>query len=172
MNKRIIVIIIGIIGILVIAVILLTKKSTPNSTVSVNTVSNNGEPVRTAAPIGTPFVKKEIVIPESKTIVSSGIEIKNVYKIDKATITPDKDVVLEDKTGFHIMYLSQFDQFLVTVLNPDFAVGRTQAERALLERTGTDEKTACKLNVKISTPAYVNAEYGGRTFGLSFCSTQ
>lgn len=169
MKKKVIVI--GGVFILVLVIILgFLQSRRAVDTIKEEPAQKTEDQTGVSRPVKTPFVKKTILVPNTPKFISSGVEINNVFKSSNATVTPEKDVIVVDKTGFQIRYLSQFDQFLITVLNPNFEAGRADAEKALIQSTGVSMEDACKLNVSISTPAYINDQYGGKTFKLSSCS--
>lgn len=111
-------------------------------------------------------------IPDTPKIESSGIEINNVFKEEDSKITPQKDVLVSEESLYQILYLTQFDQFLISIITPNFEEARRIAEAEILQKTGVSKEEACKLDVQITTPSYANLELAGKTFGLSFCPSK
>lgn len=107
-------------------------------------------------------------IPKSETITISDIEIGNFYK-GKAQKTSYGDVLIETKDEYHIIYHPENESFLVSVLSSPFETVREKAEEVFLKKLGITINEACKLDVSITTPRFINPIESGKIYGLSFC---
>lgn len=105
-------------------------------------------------------------LPTEKTIKSSGVEINNPFLSPKK-VTAQGDVLFENTPTYHIAYLAQFDEFLITILLEPFEENRQQAESQFLTKLGITKKEACSLKVTISPPKKEN-ELTPK-YKLSFC---
>ena len=110
----------------------------------------------------------EPTIPESSKIESSNVKVNNFYK-DSKKINSFGDRLISEEKDFEIIYFPRGDQFLISVLASPFYPKRLEAEKKLLNVLGISEKEACKLNVSITTPAFVNPNEAGIDYSLSFC---
>lgn len=105
--------------------------------------------------------------PAAKITVGDGVFVDN-FKVS-ATPLPGGDSKLIHEDGYEILYLEKFDSFLISILKQPFEVYRQVAETALLSQLGISQTDACRLDVTITTPAYVDPALGGNNFSLSFC---
>jgi len=105
--------------------------------------------------------------PAAKIIVGEGIFVDN-FKT-QASPLPGGDSKISDEENFEIIYFEKFDSFLISILKQPFETHRQLAEQEFLRRLGIVEVDACRLDVTISSPAFVDPSLGGRNFGLSFC---
>lgn len=99
-------------------------------------------------------------------------------KIEKAKKNALSEVVETNKqgnklvineSGYQILYLKEFDQFLISILQSPFETIRQEAEKEFLRITQAEKDTACQLDVVITTPRFANPDLAGQTFYLSFC---
>lgn len=149
--KKIIIIITSIIIVTVLVnIILLNKKKEP-------------VPVSTITP-----TKVSFVVPTGETIKISQVEVKNFYQ-SLVNKNNQEDALIIDNENYQITYLAQFNKFLITILNPSFTEIKIEAENIFLDALEITKDQACNLNVEISTPNFVNQEYAGEVFSLSFC---
>lgn len=79
-----------------------------------------------------------------------------------------EQLVLETEK-FQIIYFSETESFLITILQSPFSSYRAEAEQAFLKELSINEKQACSLTVTIVTPAFVSPEHAGVEYPLSFC---
>lgn len=114
-------------------------------------------------PTVTPFN-----LPTSEKIIINDVSINNFYQEDIQK-NPQNDALISQNNDYQIVYLPQFQQFLITILNPDFEKTKVTAEAAFLKQLGITEDEACKLSVSISTPLFINENLSGQIFPLSFC---
>lgn len=155
-KKIIILLIILIIGSLILLILRKKKSALPPSTIpSVLT-----RPTVTQRPFSEPTGEKMEI---------NGVKINNLYK-NPLKENRQYDVVIVKNDKYQIVYLQQFQQFLISILDPDFDTVKSAAEKDFVEKLGITNNDACKLQVNISTPRYVNADIAGTTYPLSFCS--
>lgn len=82
----------------------------------------------------------------------------------------DKDTVLVQNAFYQIYYIKNDDLFLISIIGSPFKNIQPVAEKTFLSLLGTDEKSACNLNVKITTPNFANPDEAGKIHRLSFCN--
>ena len=107
-------------------------------------------------------------VSESSKIEVSNVKVNNFYK-DAKKINSQGDILISEEKDFDIVYFPKGDEFLISILSSPFYPKRLEAEKKLLETLGISEKDACKLDVSITTPAFVNQNEAGINYGLSFC---
>lgn len=90
------------------------------------------------------------------------------YKDSKA-INNNGDLSLTKNDKYEIIFFAKSEQFLISILDPSFDEVRSEAEKTFLENFGGDRDKACKLNVIITTPRWVNRTETGKEYPLSFC---
>lgn len=73
------------------------------------------------------------------------------------------------KGTYEVLYIDDFDEYLITVTESPFDDFRTVAEQGFIKSLGITEEEACGLNVKIATPLFANPDEAGVEYGLSFC---
>lgn len=121
----------------------------------------------TTTPSPTSIQPTILPIPTSKTIESHGVTINNPFTNAKA-YTVQGDALSVKTEAYEIVYLKNFDEFIITILNEPFEANRKIAEEDLLKRLGITQSQACSLKVSVSPPAKQD-ELSPR-YGLSFCS--
>jgi len=99
----------------------------------------------------------------------SDVEINNIAKspVEK---NDEGDFVFEREDDFEIAYIKQDNVFFIEINSPEFDSARIKAENSFLKQLGINKEDACKLNVKLYTPSYVNEELSAFEYGLSFCN--
>lgn len=107
-------------------------------------------------------------VPQSDTVRSSGVTIRNVVK-ESVSINPRGDALVSEASSFHTIYFSKEDQFLISITEIPFEEKRKIAEQDFIRLLEITEAEACKLNVVITTPAFVNPDESGKNYSLSFC---
>lgn len=117
-------------------------------------------PSPTSSPNPTPS------FPTTTTIESSGIEIKNPF-MGAAEFTTQGDALTVKATTHRIVYLKQFDEFIITIEKEPFEENMRIAEADFVSRLGITQQQACKIKVSLSPPK----KTGELTpqYGLSFC---
>src|SRR5207244_1218041 len=96
----------------------------------------------------------------------SNVPVKNFYK--GAEINKENDAYfLSDPNKYQILYINQTNSFLISIIGSPFEDIRQEAEKAFLQKVQLSKVDACKLNVQITTPYYVNPDYSGKTYPLS-----
>lgn len=119
------------------------------------------QPIATPTPTSVP-----VKLPEGKTIKSSGVEINNPFLSPKR-VTTQGDVLFEESTTYRMVYLKQFDEFLISVEKEPFEENRQQAEAFFLAKLGITKEAACALRVTVSPPKKEGEL--SPSYRLSFC---
>lgn len=109
---------------------------------------------------------KPVPTPSLTTAVTPDITKINISGVE---VNPKGDSLIVDNEKYQIVYLSQFNKFLITVLGSPFNEIKNEAEREFLKVLGITEENACKLIVEVNTPEFANPEYSGTALRLSFC---
>lgn len=108
-------------------------------------------------------------IPENaESIRIDEVIVDNFYQ-DNQIMNDNGDVSLATSEEFGIVFLPQYNLFIVSIIGSPFEEIRSQAEQALLQQLEVNEEEACKLNVVVNTPVWANEEESGITYPLSFC---
>lgn len=102
------------------------------------------------------------------SIQISGVPIHNILQTG-TQINDNGDTVFVDTPNYEIIYLPEFNQFIITILSTPFETVRLQAEEEFLLKTGTSRTDACKLDVSVGTTYEVDPTKADRNYGLSFC---
>lgn len=100
-------------------------------------------PTRATIPVPT--------YPTTDTIQSSGVKIKNPF-VGAKEFTTQGDALTAKTDTYSIIYLRQFDEFIITVDAEPFESNRLAAELDFINRLGVTQQDACKLNASISPP--------------------
>lgn len=119
-------------------------------------------PVATFTPVISPPLDK------GERIKISNVWVNNFYKAPQG-INPSGDVLIADKSEFQIVFLPQFNQFMLSVLASPFSGVRKVAEEEFLKVLGVGRQEACRLNVVVNTPYFANPDYSKQDYPLSFC---
>lgn len=132
----------------------------------------NGQPKPTTAPSPTfPTIEdtETKIDKESPKIKISGVTINNFYQ--QATETKEDGFAkFVDEKDYQIMYIPVDNSFLISILGAPFEEIRNQAEKEFLKKLNITQEEACRLNVNITTPAYINPSFAGKVYKLSFCN--
>ena len=124
-------------------------------------------PTSTTFPLPSPIPSP--IIPTTETIEISNIKVNNFYK-DAKKIDNERNVYLVDEPNkYQLLYEEGFDQFLISISGSLFEELRGEAEQRLISDLNIQPQEACSLNVLITTPAFVNPDYSGKAYRLSFC---
>jgi len=123
-------------------------------------------PVQIPSP--TPLVVP--TIPTLETFTISGVTVKNFYKTSKEKNSMN-DVLFFENANYSMTYVGPFEQFYISIKNPNFLLTREQAEQKFLELLAISETDACKLKVEESVPQKSESAYAGGVYSLSFCQT-
>lgn len=121
----------------------------------------------------TPTLFPQRIVPtvgvtsDGKLIVS-GVTTNNFIQ-DAVEKDNAGNYYLVDKPEYQILYMEEFNTFLISILSSPFQKYRFEAESELLNSLGITEEKACKINAEISTPYYANPVESGATYTLSFC---
>lgn len=127
---------------------------------------NSPTQVTPKTPLVTPL---PTAFPTGNKLNFSGIETSNFYKT-APKIDKSGDVYIKnDPSTYQILYVSKFDQFLISILSSPFETVRLEAEQSFINSLEITEQEACSLNVSITTPSFVNSDESGKSYKLSFC---
>ncbi|MFA7319277.1 MAG: hypothetical protein WC022_01635 [Parcubacteria group bacterium] len=96
------------------------------------------------------------------------IQTNNLYKNPIENLSKN-GVVFGKSNDFIISFFPQDQGFLITLLNPDLATARTNAENTFLQDLNIPKDQACNLKVELNVPSFVNEGAVGKNYGLSFC---
>lgn len=106
---------------------------------------------------------------EAEKIEVTGVEINNFYD-EETDINTRGDAMFVNTDKYQIVFFSNEQQFLISILDSPFDEVRKQAEKEFLKELGISRGEACTMNVLITTPGYANPENAGRNYRLSFCN--
>lgn len=152
MSKKFLIIVGGTIGVLLIFIVVLWLENTSKQ------APIPSSPNPTAVPSRTP-----------EKINISGVEVNNF--LDGGTvINNNKDTQFIKTSEYQVIYLPQFNQFIITILSTPFLTVRQTAEEEFLQKTGVTQEQACRLDVTIGTTYDVDPINAGTNFPLSFCN--
>ncbi len=134
---------------------------------------NSGETPKEVTPIPSPTISFPTPFPtpsfpQTPEITISGVEVKNFYQ-NAEEYSKQGDVQFSSIPQYNLVYLSKFNEFLVSILSSPFEDTRVIAEKDFIEKLGITELEACKLTVTVTTPKSVNPEFAGKKYRLSFC---
>lgn len=82
---------------------------------------------------------------------------------------PTNEVVNISTDEYRISYFPDEDLYSISILKSPFEIYREKAEDAFLKELDLKEFEACKLNVTISAPRFVDSEVSVKSLKLSFC---
>lgn len=108
----------------------------------------------------TPFAQEKMML--------GGVQMNNLYTLAKET-DPNGNLVFPSPPEYKLLYLTQYQQFLITIIGSPFPKMRREAEEDFLLLIGVGKDEACKLDVVISTPFSANPDFAGESYPLSFC---
>jgi len=72
-------------------------------------------------------------------------------------------------TPYSIVYYSDSQTFVVTILQEPIGSNRLAAEQALQKELGIDQSAMCQLNYFLGAPESVSERYAGINLGFSYC---
>jgi hypothetical protein len=81
----------------------------------------------------------------------------------------NEDTTLKHNVYYQIYYIKSEDFFLISIIGYPFQNILPLAENDLLNTLGIDKESACKIDVRITTPNFANPEESGKIHKLSFC---
>lgn len=76
---------------------------------------------------------------------------------------------LVDTSPYLITYIASTQYFNIVLLREPIGETRERAEQYLMQHLSISAADLCKLDYTISTPTFVNSQYGGINLGFSFC---
>lgn len=117
------------------------------------------------APTTTP-TKFVPPVPAGETIESSGVEIKNPFT-GAEDLNVRGDALTVDAATYSIVYLKDFDEFIISIKVEPFEANRQVAENEFLNRLGISQIEACNLKVSVMPP--INKSETTQKYRLSFC---
>lgn len=119
----------------------------------------------TPTPVAPAFPNR---FPTGDTVTIDGVTVDNFYQTT-APLDAAGDMELANDSQYHITYLADTHQFLITITGKGFAQNRYAAEQKLLSQLGLSQEDACKLNIVITTTSSANPDQAGQSLPLSFC---
>lgn len=108
------------------------------------------------------------ITPVGDKINISGITV-NDFRKTPVEVNDKNDTLIVDNEKFQIVYLAQFNKFLITILSSPFEQVRKEGELEFLKVLGISQEDACKLTVEVNTTQFANPDFSGTAFPLSFC---
>ena len=168
MNKKLLLFLIIGLGVLILLIANLFQKNN-----SINKSLLNPTPTV----VIPPNYSNQVKIPSYVTIdqvnnkaIISNVKMNNFFN-SANILNKEGDMQVSDATnsGYNITYLSQFNEFLISINKSPFDQFRIQAENNFLTKLGINQQEACKLTVVITTPRFVNPNQAGQNYSLSFC---
>jgi hypothetical protein len=79
------------------------------------------------------------------------------------------DIYKQPDNSYQIFSYPDRDEYWILIMASPFSKYRSLAETQFLKQTGLSKDKACKLNIKVTTPYYVNPNESGTNYPLSFC---
>lgn len=163
MNKKRLTIIIVALFLFALTIFFLNKKNKDEKNESVQRFTPSPLPTTELPKSSFNFQK-----PEGFKINISGLEVNNFYNFD-TEVNERGDVTFVKNALYQILYFSEEDEFLISVLSSPFEQARSRAELDFLNKLEINKNQACQLKVNISTPNFVNPNESGKNYKLSFC---
>ena len=122
-------------------------------------------------PGGLPSVATT-TIPQGELLVigtpAGSVSVKNFYK-NPVEVNSERDALIERTEQYDIVYLAGDSSFLITISRQPFDAARQAAEDDFLKTLQITKEEACRLNVALRVPRFVDENLAGKDFGLSFC---
>lgn len=109
------------------------------------------------------------VTPSGDTVTISSVPVNNFYQTTTPFDAQGDRTIADVDNAYRIVYLAQYQQFLITINGSPFTTFRQQAENAFLQKMNLSQTDACKLDVVIRTPSFANPNEAGQDYRLSFC---
>jgi hypothetical protein len=175
-NKKILFIGIGILAIvLFIFMISSTLKETSNISIPfiksptpieapINKNSSTSEITPAPTSILTPIISPNPALTAKTPYSQTNTIINNIKKVDT-----ENDRIIAENDNFTILYMPQWNNFLISITASPFNTNRQLAEQDFLDKLQLSKDQACKLAVTVSSPYFANPEVAGQIFPLSFC---
>lgn len=110
---------------------------------------------------------KEVINGEQQVIIET--DNGEIIVEDAVLSMKGEYEILRSTEEYKIVHLVPENNFQITVYKQPFLTVRKDAEVAFLDALQIDEDVACELDVSVSTPSFVDIEYSGKTYELSFC---
>lgn len=107
-------------------------------------------------------------LPTQDRIEVEGISVKNPYT-SAVQLSAKGDSLMVKTNEYQLIYLKQFNKFLISITSSPFETNRQIAEEELLKRLEIDRIRACALAVEVTTLYDINPSEAGQIYGLSFC---
>lgn len=120
----------------------------------------------------TPSPQREI--PSGDTISlqtpSGAVQVSNFYKTAAAIY--ESYIQIESTSDYDIVFNGHPEEFdlVIGLTSKPIASALAKAEAALLRILKIEREDACKLNVRVGVPDWLDPILAGGDFGLSFCS--
>lgn len=111
--------------------------------------------------------EKEII--EGNQEVAIDTDIGEVVVEDAVLSMEGEYEVLRSNESYKILHNIPDNSFQIIIYKQPFFEIREFASKAFIEALHISEQDACELNITVSTPASIDPDYAGQTYGLSFC---
>ena len=95
------------------------------------------------------------------------VDINDVYLVSEEIISGN--VTIKTTPEYQIVYSSERQNFIISILSSDLQNARSKAEQEFLKILGIGEEKACLLDVTLGVSKDANPNAAGRNYGLSFC---
>lgn len=129
-------------------------------------------PPNNGFPIVEPLSPPEIPSPDKETFIiptlNGNITVNNFLR--NATNYGDGVYEIIATGKYAISYFAPHGSFQIGLLERPVSRAREEAENSFLEILGTTKEDACKLDVLVGMPYFVEPTLAGKDFNLSFCS--
>lgn len=96
------------------------------------------------------------------------VEINDFYSRPSAQRNQFETIIAENNK-YSIAGFTENKSFSIIILAEPVGANRQLSENAFLDKLSINKADACKLNVYLQVPYFVNEEYAGPNYGLSFC---
>lgn len=81
------------------------------------------------------------------------------------------DRLLAQTKEYNIVFQPTFNSYLIVIYGSPFETVRKEAETEFMRQLNLSQKDTCELNVRVSTPYYINPNEADKIYPLSFCSS-
>lgn len=114
-----------------------------------------------------PTIEPTIEVPA--TLIINGVEMLD-FTLSSDGVLPNGDIIIDREIDYQISYSENTGEFTIAILGSNFIKTRSLAENRFLELLDIDRVSACKLTVRIGTPANVVSRYADLWYeNLSSC---
>ena len=101
---------------------------------------------------------------------SGDVAVRDFHNNPKRVSMDRTSVTIQETAAYNIAYYEPDHSFNIVVTKTPFDATRAQAEATFIQDLGISRTDACKLNVKVGAPSWVDPEHAGQNFRLSYCT--